>query len=353
MRLGRLLVAAPTAACALLLALPWLLLGLPFLVVGVGTRVVRRLLAPRPQPWPQLIEFTPTFGWKPRAHLRAYHLADDLFWTTTDAEGWRGTATLEESRLVVFGDSFAWGYGIDDWDFFANLNPQLPIKAIGANGYNMVQELLWMQRYAPRLRGKLVVWFIYHGNDLFENLMPHMRHYRMPFVRERNGCGQWEIVTWHVRPEPWPFAAPFRPVGQVYYERLAELCSPTYLAQRAYAACAFLLRQGRDCCQAAGARLAVVTIPDVIQLHPQGIARLKRLSPEPEQCDPDYPDQRLRQICDDLEIPFVALKDHLTLAHHKKHDSHWNARGHWQVSRILTDLYDKLMQPAAASRVAG
>jgi hypothetical protein len=77
------------------------------------------------------------------------------------------------------------------------------IKAIGANGYNMVQELLWMRRYAPQLAGKLVVWFVYHGNDLFDNLQPNVFQYRTPFVRERHDGRGWEVVTEHVRRSPW------------------------------------------------------------------------------------------------------------------------------------------------------
>src|SRR5690606_15625900 len=112
----------------------------------------------------QLIAFDPVFGWRPRPNLNTHHLMVDLFPLSTDAQGWRGRATLAESQVVVFGDSFAAGYGVSDEHLFANLSATPRIKPIGIGGYSMVQELLWMRALAGELAGKLVVWFIYFGN---------------------------------------------------------------------------------------------------------------------------------------------------------------------------------------------
>ena len=83
-----------------------------------------------------------------------------------------------------------------------------------------------MQRYAPQLQGKLVVWFIYFGNDLYDNLAPDMYGYRTPFVREANGA--WEMVTHHISPDKWPLTSTANATD--YYQKLAELvvhpCSP-------------------------------------------------------------------------------------------------------------------------------
>ena len=68
---------------------------------------------------------------------------------------------------------------------------------------NEVQELLLMQDMSNDLSGKFVIWLIYFGNDLYENLIPNMRHYRMPFVRESHTSGEWEIVRSHLSERPW------------------------------------------------------------------------------------------------------------------------------------------------------
>jgi hypothetical protein len=241
----------------------------------------------------------------------------------------------------VFGDSFAWGYGIDDKHYFGTLAAPLRVKAFGTIGYNMVQTFLLMQQVAHQLSGKLVIWFIYYGNDLYENLVPYLRHYRMPFVREVDGPETWEIVTHHVSCHRWTLAKTGAEEGRKYYEKLTELCTSTFLAQRAYAACAFLIRQGRDLCQASGARLVVIGIPDVTQFSPQGVQYLRTFALSGHPINPDYPDQQIRHICQTLHVPFVTLKDNLTIHDHKQYDVHWNAKGHQRVAKVLQRLYDE------------
>src|SRR4029079_11419126 len=102
----------------------------------------------------------------------------------------------------------------------------------------MVQEYLWMRRLAPQLRGKMVVWFVYFGNDLYDNLCPDLRGYRKPFLRQTGVGDEWEIYSGHVRPEAWSLVTKVRLEGGHHMARLAELCCPTYLSRRAYAACA-------------------------------------------------------------------------------------------------------------------
>jgi hypothetical protein len=314
---------------------------LPCLALVLLARTIRHAIEPQFSSWPQLLAFDPTFGWGPKPNLNAHHLVDDVFHLTTDADGWRGHTPLADAELVVYGDSFAWGYGISDKHYFAHNMTPLRVKAIGTMGYNMVQSLLWMQHTSSCLHGKLVVWFIYYGNDLYENLVPNMRHYRMPFVREIGEPQAWEIVKNHVDPSPWPLTIGRSNVGMKYYEKLAELCAPTFLARRAYAACAFLIQQGRDICQGSGARLIVIGIPDVTQFSAQGVKQLQQLVPEGLCVDPDYPDMQLRQICQVAEVPFVTLKDHLRLEDHKIHDVHWNEKGHKRVAEVLKRLYQE------------
>jgi len=302
-------------------------------------------LEPGFKEWKELIEFDAGIGWRPRASLNGHHLSDDIFHMTTDSEGWRGRLSIAESDIVVLGDSFAWGYGIDEKDFFANCVPDLKVKAIGTVGYNMVQELLWLKRLATQLQGKMLVWFVYYGNDLYENLTPDMCGYRMPFVREVNGTGDWEVVSNHVDPSMWQYASvDLRRVERNYYGKLAELCSETFLSERAYPACEFLLRQGRDVCKAVGARIVVMTIPETTQLSQRGIERLSSLAPNGNSVDPDLPDRRIREICARLNIPFVALKDHLNLGDYKTLDCHWNQRGHRRTAGVLRELYRNYAQ---------
>lgn len=336
----RFVLVAVAAGIALLATLPLLMLGAPFWLGSGLARTVRAVLQrlrPLPLEWGDVIEYTPLIGWQNRRSLRARIRHSRTFSIRTDEEGWRGRTRIEESDLVVLGDSFAFGYGVGDREFFADRTSSIRMKALGANGYNMVQELLWMERLKPRLAGKVVAWLVYYGNDLLDNLHPTHHHYRTPFVRATPGPAMWEIVTSHVRPDVWSFSPRARDWG--YVDKVAEVCCPSYQAERAYSAAAFLLDRGRDILEGSGARLAVVGIPDVQTLDAAGVARLRRLASDPHRFDPGLPDRRMSAMCSERGIPFLALSRVLTSADHLAGDCHWNGRGHGRVARALEELY--------------
>ena len=333
----RFLVAGFTSVVALALSLPLVAVGAPFWVVSALAGTVRgaiRRWQPREVPWDDLIEFVPEIGWKNRGNVRAYVRGSRPFHVTTDPEGWRGRVGLEESDIVVFGDSFAFGHGADDDTFFANRPSGVRIKAIGANAYNMVQTLLWMERLKDRLAGKLVVWFVFYGNDLMDNLHPNFGRYRTPFVRSRDDGSGWEIVTEHVRAEPWPFEP-----RSWYSNRIGEVCSPTFSAERAFSACDFLIERARRVCESARARLAVVGVPEVQLLDPARWERFRRRAPDPARFNPRLPDRRLLEMCERQGVPFVALSEVLDVQDHLLDDCHWTPRGHLHVARVLERLY--------------
>lgn len=311
-----------------------LLLGVPFLVVGGLTRtlLLRLPLAPQWSPWRELMTYEPEVGWKPRPNLDAYGLGEEPFHLTTDGDGWRSTGSLEDSDVVVFGDSFAFGYGIGDEGFFANLLDRPRIKSIACNGYGMVHSLLWMRRLESWLAGKLAIWLVYTGNDLYENLRPNHGPYRTPFVRRRIDGDGWELVTAHVSPDPWPF-----PDNRRNNELLAQLCTPCLLGERAFSAAEYLIGEAATVCSAAGARLVLVSVPSSLQYG--GARRLRRLSPDAGAFDPDLPDMRLALACERQGVPFVPLKPRLERDDYLDRDIHWRPSGHRKVATCIRDLW--------------
>lgn len=346
----RMILALAASLLGGLLLAPIALLALPLWLVAAATRGMRGLLTaarPRALPWQSLIAYEPIVGWKPRPHLDAHGEADGVFQLTTDADGWRGRTPLASCPVVAFGDSYVFGFGVDDRDHFAEQAGSLKIKAIGANGYSMVAPLIWMQRLKVQLAGRTVVWMIYYGNDLYENLQPNLDHYRMPFVREAAASGQWEIVTSHVDPTPWSASG-----RRNYYRALAQLCMPTFVAERAYGACTWLLAQGRDLCRDAGARLIVMGIPDPSQIEERRMAWLLPHVSDRATFDPRLPDRRLTAICAELGLPFVALADHLMPADYKDADVHWNSHGHRRVAELIARLHTESNRAPATDRRA-
>jgi hypothetical protein len=336
--LGRSILVSISFLFAIALVAPIVILAFPFWFVSFLTRILARLIQPTAVPWREIIEFDAAIGWKPMANVNSYYLAQggDICHVLTDSQGWPGKASLSESQVVVFGDSFAFGYGVNTSSSYAEINPRLYIKAIGAPGYNMVQELLLMRELSSHLRGKLVIWFICLENDLYDNLHPNKPNfYKTPFVRSLNGGEDWEIVTSHVTPDQWPVSL----VTSPYLRMLAKFCTPGFESQRAFAACSFLIREGDRICRQAEAQLAVITIPNKNQLSQRGLKLLMRQLQDGEGFDPDLPDREINTICRKHGIKFLAGKEYLEAGNYKENDTHWNEQGNRRVAELVEHLY--------------
>lgn len=348
MKILQFLLAGVASVVGAVAVLPVLTLAAPFWLVAAGTRAVAALIrrfSPAGSEWHELIRFEPVIGWRPRPDLDTHAKGvNGAFRVTTGEDGWRGRGTVDEADIVVVGDSFAFGYGAHERHFFGNRVAGRRVKCIGANGYSMVHGLLWMERLADRLDGKLVVWLVYYGNDLHDNLAPNLGRYRMPFVRE--SADGWERVTDHVSPDPWPLAD-----GKNDYERLAEICAGGFFARRVFGAVAHLIEGARDLLAARGARLVVVGIPDASQVDPARLHVLTRFAPADGSFDPGLPDRRLAEICGGLGVEFVTLSDHLRPRDHQRNDCHWTPSGHRRVARLLERLHAEL--PVAEAGRAG
>src|SRR6516164_646658 len=165
----------------LILSLPILVVGLPFWITAVGTRLIARRLVPRTVRWQEIIEFDFRFGWKPKPNLNVQCFGDDVFRVTTGPDGWRGNISLAECDIVVLGDSFAFGYGVNEQAMFAELIPNVRVKPIGAPGYNLVQELLVLREYCSQLTGSSSCGLYFWGMIPGTIYTPICRTTRHPF----------------------------------------------------------------------------------------------------------------------------------------------------------------------------
>jgi len=331
-----LLVAAATFL-ALLAVVPIVLLCLPFWVVGFLTRLFCTLLERKTITWEEIIEFDSLIGWRPKSNLNIdCSFAAGVFRAETDSLGWAGKSSIADSDIVVFGDSYAFGYGVNAESMFSELNPKVRIKSIGAPGYNMAQEFILMRQLSPHLRNKLVVWFIFFGNDLYDNLLPNLYQYRIPFVRTRNGSNSWEIVTSHVSRQRWPFNPEHNYRRK---DKLEGTFGDTYLSRRIYSACEFLIGKGKDLCAQSGASLIIMTIPWTIQLNLREWEEAFSNGLGNKTFDPQLPDKKIAEICYRLNVPLVAGKEHLDLSHYILGEGHWNESGHRRVGKILSQLH--------------
>lgn len=324
---------------ALILLIPMLFIIIPvWLFVFLCFALHKRWISSATT-WEHIVRYDAHIGWKPRPNLSNVYYLDisgDLGSITTDQEGWPCSYAIEDSDIVVFGDSFAFGYGTEIENSYFGMNKEIRIKPISSAGYNMVQELLLMKQYRNRLKGKLIIWFICMENDLSENLrFENSRYYTSPFVTYNDTNHSWETVTSHLQPDKWLY-------GEIKSHntlRFATICTPSAYSDRVFSACEYLIQEGKEICDSVGAKMLIFTIPDKKQLSKDGIKQFTNRLASDSEFDPDLPDVKFNEICSRLNISFISGKSQLNIDDYKINDSHWNKKGHKKVSGLLVDFY--------------
>jgi LysM repeat protein len=79
--------------------------------------------------------------------------------------------TNDTKRILVIGDSFAWGYGVEETERFSQLlETSLGVEVInaGVSGYSTDQELLWLRTEGIKYDFDLVI-LGFTGNDIDDN----------------------------------------------------------------------------------------------------------------------------------------------------------------------------------------
>jgi hypothetical protein len=150
-------------------------------------------------------------------------------------------------------------------------------------------------------------------------------------VRQREGG--WEIATDHVSSEPWPFYD-----DKDEREQLAAVCTAGYENQRSIDAAAYLIERADRHCRAVGATLRVLTVPRRAQIDAARTDELRSRSPDPDSFDAGLPDSQLAERCSALQVPFVALAEHLTPSDYQERDIHWTPSGHAKVGALIGAL---------------
>jgi lysophospholipase L1-like esterase len=94
----------------------------------------------------------------------------------------------DTGRILVLGDSFAWGYGVEESERFSELlETSLGVEAVnaGVSGYSTDQELLWFRGEGIKYESDLVI-LVIAGNDIGDNerQLVHTIYYKPQFVRE-------------------------------------------------------------------------------------------------------------------------------------------------------------------------
>jgi hypothetical protein len=127
-----------------------------------------RVYFAEPEPW---------LGWQNRAGTAGPYGGDEfLTWVTINAAGQRGpehakARTPGTPRILVLGDSQAWGDGVADHETFSALldGGRVEVVNLAVIGYGTDQQLLALERTGAAYRPDVVVVAFYVGNDFTDN----------------------------------------------------------------------------------------------------------------------------------------------------------------------------------------
>ena len=338
------------------LALVWTVLSVVYLLIFEG--VVRWF-------WPQdkttehlagesLGEKDPELGHRLRAnaHTRT-RTAEFTVEYRTNADGWRDAARYKPERdpstprLLVLGDSFTFGEGVDYESIFpVVIEERLGIEVVkaGIPGYDTRLEVLLLERLLARYRPDAVL-LIWVPNDLFTN-----RPIDGP--PDEPSAPAADVVT--VREEKkqrpmWHSVSLLRrlALGQdAVYARLYAAtgrgrffaATPDATVEAQLAITADLLRRAQELCARDGVALAVASLPQQFQVL---VASGQRSFPD---LDVHLLDQRLDAVASSSGFAFWPLLDGLSQRYaedgrdlYYRLDGHLNADGHRAVGELLVE----------------
>ncbi|MCI0433852.1 MAG: hypothetical protein L0271_09380 [Gemmatimonadetes bacterium] len=119
----------------------------------------------------------------PRPGVRAVHARDGTFSSTftTNAFGLRDRETTLEkpagtTRIATLGDSFAWGFGVDDNAIFPALleesMPGVEVINLGVTAYGLHEEILYFRRLGMRFDPDIVLVALVQNDIISGHLQP-------------------------------------------------------------------------------------------------------------------------------------------------------------------------------------
>ncbi len=155
-----------------------LLTGLVFVVLG---EVFIRMFFPQPVLFPRW-KYNPEYGLMPPPNAEMYHAIPGR-WEYTysiNSEGYRGPlvdrqAALRSSAVVVLGDSYTMGVGVNDGEEYARvmageLGDDFSVINLGSGGWGLTHQIRRFHEFGASFEPEVVI-LQFCENDPFENLV--------------------------------------------------------------------------------------------------------------------------------------------------------------------------------------
>lgn len=334
---------------------------LGLLVALTLAEVVVRTVAPFPwYPEPSVTPLAvhhPRYGWTGEVSSRTTFTQHEFrIEVVNDEAGFRDEPLAvfvaragDRRRVLVLGDSFAWGWGVPEHqrvgERLDELDPGRAVWTRAQPGYGLDQELLVLQDVLPRVRAADVV-VLLHPNDFLTVVTDQAYGAPKPLFRVADDGLALTNVPLRERKDPLsieaPAAAQSSSIADVLYRshvvnwaRHAVRGPPTTAASHAastrledWSAASDLverlLAELVAECQAHGARPLLVLIPTAEQLAG---------------ATDDAWQEPVLAICERVGLSVLDLRPVLVGRSRARfhHDRHWTAHGHALAARAIAD----------------
>lgn len=288
-------------------------------------------------------QFDPELGWigKPSVEARFCKPDFDVL-LGHNAAGFRRTPSLApqspEKTIAVLGDSFVWGWGVDDGCVVTDVlqsvgNPPWKVENFGVNAYGTLQESLLLKRLVAQGVKPTTVILLFFEND-FNDTTAQATNRPWADVDD-TGCvvRNIPVAEDHITDSSlralldrsrlfstiayvanlWKARSQQAPAGEASNAQVP-------VAQRAIDAVAFCLRDIRTTCETVNARFLVVYVPAVQDI--QGVGGPAAAT-------------ALRAACDSATVESLDLTPAFREASagdpgrlYFPNDQHWTAEGH-------------------------
>ena len=297
--------------------------GATLLLLAVVTEVVLRIgWAEQLRPWNNELNtayhFHGLFGWHPTPRFEGELAGSTRYSVRHNSLGFRDRELdpKQGPRLLVLGDSFVYGYDVNEGERFTDLlADQLPnweIINLGVSGYGPAQEYLLLQHYFEQYKPDVVFQLFEYGNDA-SNSSSNMAvggYYRPYFTQQTTG----------LRLEGVPV-----PKGIRYYQAQYPTVFSCYLVRALFLGWIQLTNPRVELEQAPTSPIIAQTRQFVEQ---QGANYLLGFTGTDEQ-------QSELTFCSQQNLPCVLLTSN---KRYPNFGQHWTAAGHAEVAQQLLNF---------------
>ena len=281
----------------------------------------------------KLFETDSETGWKvkPRIDIQRTNSDGEIWTIKTDEQGFREkhVGEIDNQRILILGDSFAFGEGVDIEDRFDVTLSHLGYSIVntGVMGFGTDQQFIKAKPYLPQMKKGDIVLVLTFFNDFYDLSLRRHSGRAKPWYDIKDDQLQFHkpniTILEILRDQSYIFAK----VSSLWARHRDLTDADVTLATQIYQR--IMIRESDQ--------LASQAVLFLVGYH--GIPLVKKREHR------NLMEQTFRTICRKKTIHCINFDVHLDFHHNPEYfltDGHWNKKGHGLVGRLLAKIITDL-----------